>query len=84
MSGTNWGHALMSQHAIVAAARHHEQCTVCGCPPDAPCDCAPGVHLCRVYLAAHDGHLTYADAASVTGNRVFAGYSVVPDPEVTA
>jgi hypothetical protein len=66
-------------HGICVQARH-EPCAVCHAAPEQPCSAGrPGVHLCRVCRAAHDGLITYGDAASVMYGTVFAGWSLVPD-----
>jgi len=76
----------MTIHGICEQARH-EPCTVCGAQPEQPCAAghAPGVHLCRICKAAHDGLITLSDAASVMHDQdVFAGWSLVPDPGAAA
>ena len=72
----------MTLHGIVQTAQLREQCSVCGCQPGEACRCAPGVHLCRIALAAHDGHITQADLVSVLYDAdVFTGASIVLDGE---
>ena len=85
MSGTSWGHALMTTHAICQAAQAHEPCTVCHAAAGCPCTAdRPGVHACRVCKAESDRHITRADLASVLWDRVIGGWTLIPDPEVTS
>jgi len=66
-------------HGMCAQARHRP-CTCCGAAPEQPCTGhAPGVHLCRICLAAHDGLITYGDAASIMREDVFAGWTLILD-----
>ena len=70
----------MTLHGIVTTAQRHEKCSVCGCQPGEACANCNGTHLCRIALAAHDGHITQADLASVMHDAdVFTGMSVVLD-----
>lgn len=70
----------MNIHAMTGVAEREETCGYCHHPPGAACTCAPGVHLCRIALAAHHGHITMADAASAMHDMdVFTGASVVLD-----
>lgn len=63
---------------IVQTAQLREPCNVCGCPAEKPCDCAPGVHLCRVLLLASDGHITRANAAELMYDAdVYDGRQVI-------
>jgi hypothetical protein len=77
----------VNTHAMCQAARAHEDCAVCGAKAGHPCDpdiCDGAVHLCRIALATHDGHITMLDFATVIHDAdVFAGWSLVLD-EVTA
>jgi hypothetical protein len=70
----------MTLHAIVLAARAHEDCATCHAPATHPCDCAGAVHLCRIARAAHHGHITMRDFATVCHDAdVFTGASLVLD-----
>lgn len=69
----------MNVHGMCAQARHRP-CTCCGAAPEQPCTADhPGVHLCRICLAAHDGLITYGDAASVISDDGFAGWVLILD-----
>lgn len=69
-------------HALCVVAQREEACSVCHACRAAPCACArPGVHLCRVCLAADHGYITLADLAGVMrGLGRCYGSSVLPDP----
>jgi hypothetical protein len=69
----------MNVHGMCTQARHRP-CTCCGAQPEQPCTGrAPGVHLCRICLAAQDGLITYRDAASVISDDGFAGWVLILD-----
>jgi hypothetical protein len=69
----------MNVHPMCVQARHRP-CTYCHAEPEQPCEGhAPGVHLCRICLAAHDGLITYRDAASVISDDGFAGWTLILD-----
>ncbi len=77
------GGRVMTRHAILQAARRTEPCAVDGATPGHPCDCAPGVHLCRIFLCADHQHITLLDAVSVIPDAdQFSGRLIVLD-EVT-
>jgi hypothetical protein len=74
----------VNAHAMCQAARAHEDCAVCHATKTHPCDCPGAVHLCRIALAAHEGHITMRDFAAVIHDAdVFTGASLVLD-EVSA
>jgi len=73
----------MTRRAILRAARRAEPCTYCGARAGHSCPCG-GAHLCRIALAAHDGHITMRDFASIIPDGdAFTGASLVLD-EVSA
>ena len=76
---------MISIHGICEVARRGEPCTVCHVLAGQPC-AGHGTHLCRICLAAHDGLLTYRDAASVMHDMdVYTGAALIFDAEaVTA
>src|SRR5690348_4814427 len=77
----------MNTHAMCQAARAHEPCAVCHAKAGYPCDRDGAVHLCRIALATHDGHITMLDFATVIHDAdVFAGWSLILDeaPAVSA
>lgn len=74
----------MNTHGICVQARH-EPCTVCHAHPGQACVArCPGVHVCRVCLAAHHQRITMRDEVSVLHDRdVYTGADFILD-EVSA